>query len=159
MHLRGASQIEASLKEKYTDCDAGYHAGQSDNAVEVASGDAYHHPDRAAEEYQGAYHDKHAEKKANYGGRTTGRTPFLEGEGGYHGTNYESEYFGAQKLDYSGAVNSDGTCDVAKKTGNAYAHVGRVTPVGHQRRQHAEDYTGADYGVSGFKKPSHLFLR
>ena len=76
----GTLKGKAFFKEQCTDKNAQRKTYQTDKRVQVAAADTNHHPQRTAQEHQGAYHNEHSQHKTQGRGRTAAALKLLESQ-------------------------------------------------------------------------------
>ena len=153
----GAPQTEAVLQGKGTGADASHKSYQRYIGVQIARGHTQHHAERAAQEYQGADHDDHAQHKADHRGGTRRRAVFLRGNGNSKGAQDQTNDFRTGILHRRCLMEAHGTRGITDKTGNTKSHVGRVPGKGQDGGDHAAKRTGQGQFSFG-KCDVHTFL-
>ena len=126
--LLAATQAVAGLEELHADGDAHRQAGQAEDGVQVAAGQAQERAPGAAQEGQRADHGEHAQHEAHDGRRAGARPELAESERRDHGAEHETDDLRADVLHDGGAVQAQRAGDVALEAGHADAHVGRDCP-------------------------------
>ncbi len=98
-------QVVSGFEELDTDDDAGREADQSDDRVEVPTGEAEQRPPRAAEERQCADHGEDTEDEADDWSRTDTRVELSEQKRRNHRAENEADDLRADVLDGGGAMS------------------------------------------------------
>lgn len=147
----GALEVEAAAQEDDADADAEHEAEQTDHGVEVAAAETQHHAQRAAKEDERADHHERAEHEARGGeepARGRNSRPMSDIA---NAPSTRPMISGRTYCTFGGAVQPDGTRDIALEAGNTEAHVAGVSKSGQrQRRESHGDAGGKDKPVLFF---------
>ena len=147
----GALEVEAAAQEDDADADAEHEAEQTDHGVEVAAAETQHHAQRAAEEDERADHHERAEHEARGGRGARAGAELAPDERHRERAEHKADDLRADVLHLRGAVQPDGTRDIALEAGNTEAHVAGVSKSGQrQRRESHGDAGGKDKPVLFF---------
>ena len=152
-YVIGALQREAPLHKQGADKNTDGKAHKAHQRVAVAAGQPQHHPQGAAQESQSANHHKAAQYKPERR-RRAGLGPELSGGHSHDkSAQHQTDNLRPHILHLVCAVHSQGPRDVPQETGDAEAHVGRITKGGQQHRSQSHSAAGQN------NEPIYFFHR
>ena len=139
-----AAQGETHAEEDRAQTDADHQAGQTEQGIGVAAGQAHDDAPGAAQEDQGTDGRDDAQQEADGRGGAAAGAVFAEAEGGGQGAQHHAHDLGAQVLDDGRAVQAHSPRDVAVEADHADAHVagvaGELQKDGYQAQEKARDH-------------------
>ena len=117
---------------------AGQDAQTPQERVSVASGNAEHHPEGAAQEHQTAHHDAHGQQEASDRRAAALGGKLLPPQGHDKGAQNQPDDLRPEILHRGCPVQPQGPRRIPQETGDAEAHVGRVSEFDKDRRDDAD---------------------